>query len=214
MTLKAALQGINCVLVGSMKPQLLLPTWLAENKLISKEMAESAKIDVSHEKIALFHLGRTDFQVEEKRFVVSTSDQTWFESMRDLLVGILKINNEPITQMGLNFIAHCQISTIDKWHELGHKLAPKESWKNILNNTGMKSIYMEGDNPYTNSGKTHIKVEPSVRISHGVYFEVNNSFNFNNSKGEKSPTEILIKEFSSIQESAFEKMESIIKLVD
>lgn len=46
----------------------------------------------------------------------------------------------------------------------------------------MQSVMLRAKNPHTTNGKIYVRVEPSLRITHGVYVDVNQEFNLDNAQ--------------------------------
>ena len=66
---------------------------------------------------------------------------------------------------------------MEKWHELGHKLAPKAFWKELYTSPGMQSLTIRQDRePDPERGYSQITVEPSVKIIPGVYVRLNDHY--------------------------------------
>jgi len=63
-------------------------------------------------------------------------------------------------------------------HRIGHRLAPKKDWGNILKEPGLLSLVMKGKRPDGLEGYIQVKVEPSrVPIAQpGVYIQFNDHY--------------------------------------
>lgn len=109
--------------------------------------------------------------------MVSCSDPGHYAPLRDLAGAVFTLlPHTPVTALGLNRLFHFQMPSIEAWHSIGHILAPKEPWDAILDKPGLRSMLMEGRRKATDGGLLHIKVEPSVRVEHGVFIEINEEF--------------------------------------
>ena len=64
----------------------------------------------------------------------------------------------------------------DAWHGIGHLLAPKDPWNAIVEEPGLRLMIMEGRRRGAGGGTLHIKVEPSSKVEHGLYVEINEEF--------------------------------------
>ena len=78
--------------------------------------------------------------------------------------------------MGLNSDQHYRMPSEEEWHAFGHYYAPKESWNKILDNTGMKTVGVEGHRPDSLSNIVNIKIQPSKAVAPGVYFSINQHY--------------------------------------
>jgi hypothetical protein len=95
--------------------------------------------------------------------------------VRDLALGLGRIlQHTPVHAIGLNYSAHFRLSSEEAAHRVGHTLAPKEFWKDFLVNPGMRqtSIQAQRDDQY--SGYQVFTVEPSMKIEHGLFLDINN----------------------------------------
>jgi hypothetical protein len=173
-SLKTELEAFAIVLIGSFNPPIYQPEWFARMGLIREEEAKNAKIDVVHADIASALIGSIKIQVRSDRFTATTLNAADYETLRDLVVGTFKtLPHTPIRLMGLNFDAHYRLSSLEAWHALGDRLAPKGMWSAILDKPGMGSLMIEGRRRDNRKGYVRVKVEPSMRIKDGVGVFVN-----------------------------------------
>ncbi|MBF0556952.1 MAG: hypothetical protein HQK96_20750 [Nitrospirae bacterium] len=172
------LQEHSIVLIGDFNPAIFQPLWLASVELISKSDAEAAEIDIISKKAAIFTVGEIRIEVLQTRFQAQTIREDHFETLRDLVVGIFGLLNfTPITQIGINIAMHFLLDSEDKWHEVGHTLAPKKIWEGVLNNPGMTDLSMIEDKRRDGyKGRIMVMVQPSVRYNPGLYFFINDHF--------------------------------------
>lgn len=174
--LRPELEGVTIVLRGAFNPRIFQPAWFASEDLVRKGEADAAEIEVIHKEIAVLSLGNFKLQVMEDRFTASTSDAPSVEPLRDLVLATFRLlRHTPIIQMGINTDAHFKLASEDAWHELGHKLAPKEHWSGLLENPGMKTLVMQGARPDEYDGHIHVRVEPTTKakVHPGIFVSVN-----------------------------------------
>lgn len=171
-------EGLSIVLRGDFNPKILQPAWFASQKLIREEEAEKVELRFIHHDICDFSLEWLQLQVVDDRFVASTTKPPYYELLRDLVLGTFRIlRHTPLRLMGINRDMHFKMDSQETWHGIGHRLAPKELWKDILRDPGLRSLTMEGVRPDNFKGYIRVKVEPSVKVKpFGVYFEVNDHF--------------------------------------
>ena len=130
---KPELQGMNFVLVGDFNPKIFHPFWFSHQSLISEHEGNEAKVEVVHSDVSIFNLEWMRLQVTRERFDISTSQEPYFEVLRDLVVGAFgTLEHTPVKMLGINHQMHFAMESEDEWHALGHKLAPKESWNKVL----------------------------------------------------------------------------------
>lgn len=199
--MKAKIEGIGIVLVGSFNPQIFQPAWFAAQGLIRKEEGESAKIQVIHPEIAAFSLDWAQLQVTHENFVLDSSTTQQFSPalLRDLALGTFRLlPHTPVKMMGLNRSFHFPIESEALWHSIGHKLAPKEHWNGLLEKPGTRSLSVEGIRPDKHKGRILVKVEPSIQLHPGVFVHINDHFeveNPNTTTGANEMVDILEKQW-------------------
>ena len=100
------IQGMSIVLVGSFNPKIFHPAWFAAQKLIREKEAEEANIEVVTPAVAKFSLDWMRLQVIQEQFVVETTQEPYYEILRDLVVGAFSfLNHTPVTMLGINTTA-------------------------------------------------------------------------------------------------------------
>jgi hypothetical protein len=171
-------QGMHVVLVGAFNPSIFHPVWFASEGLIRGGEADTAEIEIIHPDLAIFAMEGFRIEINKIRFSVSTTQGSLFEVVRDLALGTFRIlKHTPINMLGINFEAHYKMNSVEKWHEVGHTLAPKPPWGDTLDAPGMRSLTMEeAIRRDGHAGYLRVKVEPSVRIIPGVYVNINDHF--------------------------------------
>ncbi len=171
------IESAAIVMLGSFNPAIFQPRWLGVQKLIRSEEAESAKITTIQPELADFSTEWFQLQVLQSRFMVACTDPRQYAPLRDLAVGIFTLlPHTPVKAMGLNRSFHFGTPSIESWHRIGHRLAPKEPWHSLMEGPGLRSMLMQGRRKEEGDGVLHVKVEPSVKVEHGVFVEVNEEF--------------------------------------
>ncbi len=198
-------QGVNVVLRGDFNAAIFHPSWLASEDLIRSQEAEAAEIEIVHPKVAVFTAEWLRLRVFDGRFQAGTVQEAYYEALRDLVVGVFTLlNHTPLRLMGINRDFHYRLESEETWHKVGHRLAPKEDWKETLSNPGMRSVIMEGQRPDSLDGYIRVKVEPSNRVQFGVYVEVNDHYELfsvsDTPRGTSRAIDILSKQWSESME--------------
>jgi hypothetical protein len=171
------IHSISLVLLGDFNPKIFQPAWFAFEELIRKQEAEEANIEIVHPDAVSFALEWLRLQVTRERFTASTTQEPYYEFVRDLVLGTFNLlRHTPLHKMGINVEKHFRMDSEDAWHAFGDRLAPKDLWQDIIDTPGLRSLTMEGKRPDGLKGYIHIQVEPSVRIHPGVYFRVNDHY--------------------------------------
>lgn len=167
----------SIVLLGTFNPVIFQPAWLNSQGLIRKEEAEAANIGIIHRDVADFRLDWTSILVVRERFQILPLKDGHDEEIRDLVIGIFRLlAHTPIYAMGINKTAHLPMESIEAWHTLGHRLAPKDIWNEILEKPGMQSLIIQGVRTDSLRGYINVKVEPSTIVQPGIVTEVNDHY--------------------------------------
>lgn len=186
------LQGMNIVLLGDFNPKIFQPAWFVSQGLIGEKESDSADIQAITPDVVIYTMDWLRVQVTRERFQFSTEQEPYYEMMRDLLAGTFTIlEHTPIHSMGINLDYHFRMPSVEAWHELGHKLAPKEPWNGVINEPGMLNLTMQGTRKDSYSGLVRVSVAPSVRVNPGVYISINDHYEVNDPKKVIGCTEIM-----------------------
>jgi len=189
---KPEIEGIDIVLVGDFNPSIFQPAWFTSQELIRKEEANAARIDIIHPEIVQFSLEWLQVQITRNKFSASTSQSPYYPVLKDLVYSTFSLlKHTPISKMGINKNMHFLMSSEDEWHALGHKLAPKHIWDDILRKPGMRSLSIQGERPDEYKGYVLVRVEPSRKIHPGVFIHVNDHYEVQDPKSAMGCTEIM-----------------------
>lgn len=172
------IKGHNIVLIGNFNPLIFQPAWFGAEGLLQKLESEKATVEIIHPDVVIFSLDWLRLEVIRERFMVETTQEPYDEIIRDLVIGTFNLlRHTPITKMGINRQMHFSMESEEKWHTAGHKLAPKELWSEVLEKPGMRSLIMEESIRRDGlKGYIRVKIEPSVKIHQGIFFEINDHF--------------------------------------
>jgi hypothetical protein len=171
------IQGVSLVLIGSFNPAIFHPSWFAAYNLIRKEEAETADTKIIHSDIADFKLGWLSVNVLRDRLQLGTVQESYYEALRDIAVGVLQLlSHTPVTMMGINREFHFNLLSEDAWNGLGYRLVPKQDWEPFLKRPGLTVLTEEGLRPDEYKGYIRVSVQPSPRVSFGVYVHVNDHY--------------------------------------
>ncbi len=144
--------------------------------MIGAREAESATIGIIHPDISDFSFGWLRLEVTPGKFIASANIRHARETVQ-LVSGVFKIlEHTPVEKMGLNRLFDYRIPNEQRWHNLGHRLAPKEDWEGYVEKAGMLSLTIQGTRKDSPSKSIQIKIAPSGLCHPGVFFEVNETF--------------------------------------
>ncbi|MFI5198061.1 MAG: hypothetical protein ACHQJD_05540 [Thermoanaerobaculia bacterium] len=166
----------SIVLVGRFNPSIFHPSWLAANSLVRQEEAQEAKVGIVHSEVADFSLGWVHIQVTTEKFV-SSAEAAHEMALLDLVKGIFALlEHTPTDKMGLNRAMHFRLPSVEAWHAMGHRLAPKAPWSGIVEEPGMLSLVMTGKRPGSLAKSFQAQVGPSQLVQPGIYVATNEHF--------------------------------------
>jgi hypothetical protein len=174
----AQIRALTTVLIGDFNPTIFQPAWFAAEGLLTEEEVKTASVNIVHPDVTSFELQWVRFTIERERFVAMSLAQPYF----DRLVGTVctafdLLRHTPIRLFGINNEAHYRASSIEKWHALGHKLAPKEFWQPYFKTPGMQNVTIrQNPRPDGLGGHVQIAIEPSERVKPGIFISVNDQF--------------------------------------
>ncbi|MBI4536000.1 MAG: hypothetical protein HY708_06955 [Ignavibacteriae bacterium] len=175
--MQSQIQGASIVLMGAFNPAIFHPSWFAANNLLRNEEAKAATVNLVHPDAASFKTEWLDVNVVKQRFQATTVQESYYESLRDMVVGILGLlSHTPLRFMGINRDFHFDLTSEESWHGLGHRLVPKHDWNPLLKNPGMVDLTVRGERPDDLKGHIHVIVQPSARIRYGIFVEVNDHY--------------------------------------
>jgi hypothetical protein len=172
------ISGAVIVLLGSFNPRIFQPEWFVRQNLLPEKEAQAADIKVIVPQVCHFETERFVVQAMEERFVASTKANTNSASLRDLVQGAFYIlEHTPVSALGLNFAKHFAMSSEENWHKIGDRLAPKDGWNEVLEGRpGLRSMVILTNKTEPKGALFTVKVEPSLSVKHGVYFETNEHY--------------------------------------
>lgn len=216
MGLKKVSDQGSIVLIGFFNPQIFQPFWFAHNNLVQFTEADAAQVDVIARDITSFKLPWLSIQVFREKFLAISGDESQFLPLRDFVIGTFRLlGHTPILQMGINRDIQFEMTSEKDWHEVGHKLAPKDFWKNYLKVPGMKSLIMNGQRDDTYKGEINVSVRPvlekkAMENKNVVEVAYNSHYNFEKNSNAESILGIIEESFEQTLDKARALSESLI----
>lgn len=148
------------IFVGSFNPVIIQPFWLAHKGLIREEEGENAKVEVIHNELVKFDLDWLKVQVTRARLELRTTQEPYFEPLKDLAIGIVKILSEtPIDSFGINHIRHYILESDQQYYNFGNKIAPLGNWSTIMKDPRLLTLEILMNK--TENGSVRLRVQPS-----------------------------------------------------
>lgn len=162
------------VLLGKFNPNIFHPLWYAQNGLIPFEEVESITELICSDEVSTFVYNDIHFQIERHRFGLTTRDESRVFPLRDLVTATFQIlENTPLTAFGFNRDMQFELKDSETWHQVGHCLAPKSPWKDVLQTPGMLVVGMVGTRSASPLDKINIRVQPVMTGNHAVHVAIN-----------------------------------------
>lgn len=200
------------MLVGAFAPATFHPAWLERHNLIRPEEAVQAKLDFVHPEVALLSLGWAKLQVQQDRLALIATDPTQLLPMRDLVVGLIALlEHTPLKQMGFNREGHYKMADEAEWHRVGDQLVPKNLWaRRLEGRVGMRSLTVEGNRSGSKAKYVRIRVEPSLQVPHGVFFHLNEHYDFGENSRLSDAASLVAEVWPAVSSFADEVMPQIL----
>jgi hypothetical protein len=214
MPQNSAIQSLYIVIPGQFSPAIFHPAWFAAQDLILHREAEAAEIQLIHPDAAIFQIDWCSFHVVRNRFQVGTSQEPYFEPLRDLVSGVFSLlNHTPVTAMGINWRFRSRLASEKTWHAVGHRLAPKDDWNDVLDSPGTLSLVIEGKRPDKRSGHIRVTVQPSQEIDFGISIEINDHYELSSNSSALSSTNTLIDILSENWNASMQRAQMIFEKI-
>lgn len=174
----------SVVFVGEFNPVIIQPFWLANKKLIREQEAQDAKVEIIHNEIVKFEIDWARIEITKNRFEIRTSQEPYFEPMKDLVISIFEILKEtPISALGINHLKYYAIPNYDLYYNFGDKLVPLNNWTKIFNDPRMMFLEIVDQKRKDGlKGMFRVRVQPSdikLSTSFGVLLTFNDQFDLN-----------------------------------
>jgi hypothetical protein len=173
------IKGLSVVFVGTFNAKIFQPAWLSAEKLLPDSEAKAASNLLVSEEVTRFELPWLYFYVTPSQFAISSTQESHFEMLRDLAVGMFRLlRHTPIKQLGINFDRHYRFEDESKWNNFGHALAPKDVWRKFMTDPGLNRMTVVDKAPRKDGwpGVTRVEVASSIRVKQGIYILVNNHY--------------------------------------
>ena len=196
------------VIVGNFNPSIIQPFWLANKKLIRENEAQNAEVNVVHNEITQFNIGWAHFEITSQKFQISTSQEPYFEPIRDLVIEIFNILKEtPIKHFGINHMRYFDLRDKERYYNFGNKLAPLNNWNEFLNDPRLFSLTITERNRKDGlKGEYNISVQPpdiKIASQFGLLININDHLNCEDQS--------FLKIFSDNWEPSFKKADNTLE---
>lgn len=212
---------LSIVVNGEFNPIIIQPFWLANKKLIREQEAQGAKVEIMHNEIVKYSLDWLKIEATRNRIEFKTSQEPFFEPLRDLVISLFEILSEaPVHAIGVNHLKYFALPDKDRYFEFGNRLAPLKNFNNSLNNPRMLALeILEQKRKDKINGTYRIRIQPSdIKLSTEFAVLININDNMMLEPGQSHREGNMLKIFASnwvnSRERATEAIENIWKNVN
>lgn len=211
------LHHIGVVFLGSFNPVIIQPFWLANKKLIRDVEAKNAVVDIVHQDITRFSLDWLTIEVTPNRFTLKTTQEPFFEPMKDLILSLFSILQEtPLQAVGINHLRYYALPNEERYYGFGDKLVPLSLWKEALVDPRLINLeIVEQKRKDKLPGSFSIKIQPSdlqLSTPFGVLITTNDHLGLSSPKGEREGE--IIETFSNNWASSLQRSSEVINSID
>ena len=168
-------ESVFAIVTGNFNPRIVEPLWLAKYGLVPEEEAEVAGRQLLDGDLSHVTFPWADLVVLQDRLQLESAEEMMNEAqIRDLAIGVLRLlPHTPIDAVSIQHRAVVIAKSEDEWHEVGHRLAPKELWADILDSPGMFDFAMQGTRSDELQGSWKVRVRPVSDPKLGIWINVN-----------------------------------------
>lgn len=172
---KVHAESVFAIVTGNFNPKIVEPLWLAKYGLVPEEEAEAAGRQLLDGDLSHITFPWADLIVLQDRLQLESAEEMMNEAqIRDLAIGLLRLlPHTPIDAVSIQHRVVVIAKSEDEWHEVGHRLAPKELWADVLDSPGMFDFAMQGTRSDELQGAWKVRVRPVFDPNLGVWINVN-----------------------------------------
>lgn len=165
------------VVRGDFRPVNVSPSWLRDLNLIGDPEHEEATFEVLlPNEIAIFNAGWLRCQATPDNLTLQTDQQAEVERLRDLVVGMLRALDKPVSLLGINRTVHFTLRNTKQWHSVGDHVVHNEMWDGILTLPGMRAAIYWGQRSDKYAGRIQVQIEPSYQVHPGIFVSYNDHY--------------------------------------
>jgi hypothetical protein len=168
-------ESVFTIATGSFNPKIVEPLWLAKYGLVPEEEVEAAGRQLLDGDLSHITFPWVDLIVLQDRLQLESGEEMISEAqLLDLAVGLLRLlPHTPVKAVSIQHRIVVVARSETEWHEVGHRLAPKELWKGVLESPGMFDFAMQGTRSDELEGAWKVRVQPVTDPEFGVWINVN-----------------------------------------
>lgn len=210
--MKPEVVELSCIFLGDFNPAIFHPSWLVQKGLIKETEGDNAEIKIVSNSAAAFSIESAEFEITQSRFLIKTSNESYFESLKDLTYSIFKILKEtPLDALGVNHIFHFELSD-EKYLEIGRTLAPFENWDGVFDDPRLLRIEMKNNSSADSVTSSRIFItSSSVLKNKGVRIGCNDHFKQPVNAEKEYLVELLMKDWNKLHTNAVDRVNLLLK---
>jgi len=171
---------LSIVFLGDFNPVIVQPFWLANKKLIGEREAEDIDIKLIHKDLVSFKADWFTLELNKARFEIRTSQQPYFEAIRDLTLGTFKFLKEtPINGLGINHIFHIPFRDAEQNRQLGYSLVSLDKFSGFFRDPRVLNLQVvEQKRADGRTGNVSVALSPSTETTSkwGLAININDNF--------------------------------------
>ena len=173
--------GNSIILVGQFAPWSCRPERLAKEGVFSlDDLTDPTNVLITAEYVQ-FTLPWLQFAVDPQRVQLATDESPHIRVHDFALSFLATLGPAPVAALGINRYSHYKCDSIEEWHKIGDRFAPKKPWGTFMDGEGplkpgLRSILFEKPRREPKPGFTRVKLEPSILASPGIFIEVNDHY--------------------------------------
>ncbi|MBX3429851.1 MAG: hypothetical protein KF779_09735 [Hyphomonadaceae bacterium] len=203
MKYEPQIQAANIVVRGTFNPAIFSPAWFALNKVITPQELTAASVEIVHADISRFSINPIKVAVVQDSVTVECLQEPYIRLAEFVLHTFRLLHHTPVSQVGINYQVHFNLSSWEQRVNVGRALAPLDPWgawgkaiesANTPSTTGgMNSLTMQQNAPDGRSGHRWIRVEPSSQLDPhtGIFMGTNDHYNITTADQLNSVAELI-----------------------
>jgi len=192
-------ESLQIVIVGDFNPSIIQPSWLLYHGLLNENEVETAKIDVIIPDASVFEIGGwLKIEVFRDRFVMHSYNEGYYESLRDILIGVLKLlNHTKLNALGININNIFTYQNNKDIHIISHNLINSYIYEYISKNPSLKTLTFQLNRTDNYDGYFQLTFQVNENPKE-IFISVNDHYQLQNNNNKNIlNTDIAIKILSS-----------------
>jgi len=159
------IRTLGIVLIGAFNPKIFHPYWMKSVELLTDTEAGDSDVEISNNDISVFATDWMRFEVTRQRLTIVSEQHPYFERIVDFTCELFRtLRHTPVYVIGINHHYHYKFGDMEKWHRIGHTLAPKECWMKVFREPGMERIEITNPREDEYAGRVTVRCDNSKRV--------------------------------------------------